>query len=166
MELISTNICNVTVEHDMLKASFPPPSRGAYGFLIFFSLIGLWSIIYGLVQLKKGGGDAVTPILSGLLLPCIPLWSIWGLREIQGIHLIDKDGVRWIRDGVEIESSPKSDVTFLTRRSRSWQSHRIPSGSEYWLIAKTSSGNEVYFAHGRADEIASVRSWIEECWGL
>lgn len=163
--MISTNICHVTVEDETLSAVFPPPSRGALSFLVFFALVGLASVVCGLVGLISGWNDAALAILSGVAILCILLWSLRDMRAMQGTRLIDRDGIRWTRDQVEVGSWSRANVTLSIRRCWSWQSYPPRLGREYWLTATSSSGSTLYLAHGLAEEVSAVRSWIEACWG-
>ena len=163
--MISTNICHVIVENDTLRSTFPPPLRGAYNLLAFFFFAELLCVLYGLVGLSRGWQDAALCLIFGPLMPAIPMWGLWEIHAREGTFLIDNDGIRRTRDDVEIGSWSASEVVLSIRRSRSTQSHPYRLGREDWLTATTSSGTTLYLAHGLADELASVRSWIEACWG-
>ena len=73
MDLIFTNICHIIVENDTLKATLLPPSQSALVFFALFSLLGLLSVIYGLIRLRRGGDDAAISILSGVHSPVVSM---------------------------------------------------------------------------------------------
>lgn len=165
MTLISTNICRVETEGDTLTSVMHGPPGHAWLLFYLFLMMGAASAVYGLLGVWNGWNDAGVALLSGFGLPCVVFYVLDSWDTKRGSITVDANGLTR-RQGETLIGSWSSDEVTLTTRLGVLESQRLPTSllGDQWLVASTSRGHDVYLAHGRVDELASVRDWIETQW--